>query len=98
MVRDTRSLPHAEYLRLAMGHRFCLVAPGDYPSTHKVAEAMALGGSGGCIPVFVVPEQAGGRAGHPTCRACSPSVGGSTTAPSRTSCPSRGPGPTLPPS
>ena len=26
--RDTRRLPHAEYLRLAMLHRFCLVAPG----------------------------------------------------------------------
>ena len=38
-----------------MQHRFCLVAPGDYPSTHKVSEALVLGGAGGCIPVFVVP-------------------------------------------
>eukprot|EP00966_Prymnesium_polylepis_P111392 2576318-Prymnesium_polylepis.1 len=55
MARDTRRLPHAEYLALAMSHRFCLVAPGDYPSTHKITEAMALGGAGGCIPVFVLP-------------------------------------------
>ena len=55
MARDTRRLPHAEYLTLAMSHRFCLVAPGDYPSTHKITEAMALGGAGGCIPVFVLP-------------------------------------------
>ena len=38
-----------------MSHRFCLVAPGDYPCTPKVSEAMALGAVGGCIPVFVVP-------------------------------------------
>ena len=55
MRRDTRRLPHPEYLRLAMSHRFCLVAPGDFVSTHKVSEAMALGGAGGCIPVFVLP-------------------------------------------
>ena len=57
MRRDTRRLPHPEYLRLAMSHRFCLVAPGDFVSTHKVSEAMALGAAGGCIPVFVLPNQ-----------------------------------------
>eukprot|EP00965_Chrysotila_dentata_P196172 6177420-Pleurochrysis_carterae.AAC.5 len=36
MVRDSRSLPHNEYLRTALHHRFCLVAPGDYVSTHKI--------------------------------------------------------------
>ena len=47
-------LSHAEYLALARSHRFCLVAPGDFVATHKITEAMALGGSGGCIPVFVL--------------------------------------------
>lgn len=55
MIRDTRRVPHGEYLSLAMSHRFCLIAPGDWVSTHKVTEAMALGGAGGCIPVFVAP-------------------------------------------
>ena len=55
MIRDTRRVPHHEYLALAMSHRFCLIAPGDWVSTHKVTEAMALGGAGGCIPVFVTP-------------------------------------------
>ena len=32
-----------------------IVAPGDFVSTHKITEAMALGGSGGCIPLFVLP-------------------------------------------
>ena len=59
MRRDSRRLPHPEYLALAMSHRFCLVAPGDFVSTHKVSEAMALGGAGGCIPVFVLPVAAG---------------------------------------
>lgn len=54
MVRDTRRLRHAEYLATAMRHRFCLVAPGDFASTHKVTEAMSIGGNGGCIPVFVL--------------------------------------------
>ena len=60
MRRDTRRLPHPEYLSQAMSHKFCLVAPGDFVSTHKVSEAMALGGAGGCIPVFVLPP-AGNR-------------------------------------
>lgn len=55
MLRDTRRVSHGEYLSLAMSHRFCLIAPGDWVSTHKVTEAMALGGAGGCIPVFVAP-------------------------------------------
>ena len=38
-----------------MSHRFCLIAPGDWVSTHKVSEAMAIGGAGGCIPIFVLP-------------------------------------------
>lgn len=56
MRRDTRRLSHAQYLALAMRHRFCLVAPGDFVSTHKASEAMAIGGVGGCVPVFVLPS------------------------------------------
>ena len=56
MQRDTRRLPHSQYLREAMRHRFCLVAPGDFVSTHKVSEAIALGGAGGCIPLLVLPS------------------------------------------
>ena len=56
-------LTHAAYLSLARSHRFCLVAPGDFVSTHKITEAMAIGGSGGCIPVFVLPATLRGRPG-----------------------------------
>jgi hypothetical protein len=66
MIRDTRQLGHADYLREAKGHRFCLVAPGDFVSSHKIAEAIAIGASGGCVPVFVLPEdfQPRARARH----------------------------------
>ena len=37
------------------------VAPGDYPSTHKISEAMAAGGAGGCIPIIVLPTTAARR-------------------------------------
>ena len=47
-------LSHEEYLAMTTSHKFCLVAPGDFVSTHKITEAMAVGGSGGCIPVFVL--------------------------------------------
>ena len=50
------------YLALAFSHRFCLVAAGDTPSTHKVSETVALGGVGGCIPVIVVPLALGRHA------------------------------------
>ena len=36
-----------------MAHKYCLVVPGDFPGTPKIAEMLALGGAGGCIPVFV---------------------------------------------
>ena len=58
-MRQSRRLAHAEYLRLAMRHRYCVVARGDFPSTHKITEALALGGSGGCIPLYVAPRVAG---------------------------------------
>jgi len=55
-------LPHGTYLSLARSHRFCLVAPGDFVSTHKITEVMAIGGSGGCIPVYVLARSTpGGR-------------------------------------
>ena len=57
MLLDTRRLSHAAYIAAAARHRFCLVAPGDFASTHKVTEAMAIGGAGGCIPVFVLNSQ-----------------------------------------
>jgi hypothetical protein len=55
MVRDTRRLSHTAYLDAARSHRFCVVAPGDFLSTHKISETLAIGGTGGCIPVFVLP-------------------------------------------
>ena len=47
--------PNDAYLGRAMAHRFCLVAPGDFWSTKKIAETVAIGGAGGCIPIIVVP-------------------------------------------
>jgi len=65
MMRDSRRLDHTAYLQHTMSHRFCLIAPGDFVSTHKISEAMALGGAGGCIPLFVIPaSRAGGNLGH----------------------------------
>lgn len=43
-----------EYLERAMGHKFCLVVQGDFPGTPKIAEMLAMGGAGGCVPVFVL--------------------------------------------
>ena len=43
-----------QYLREAMQHRFCLIARGDFPSTPKIAELLAVGAAGGCLPVFVL--------------------------------------------
>ena len=59
MRRDTRPLSSVEYLRQAMAHRFCVVAPGDNVASRKIAESIAVGGSGGCIPLIVVPESGG---------------------------------------
>ena len=66
MARSSRRLSHAEYLSHGLSHRFCLVAPGDFVSTHKITEAMAVGGAGGCIPVFVMPSKGLGRGGPQT--------------------------------
>ena len=46
MRRDTRPLTSAAYLQHAMAHRFCIVSPGDYISTPKVTEAIAIASAG----------------------------------------------------
>lgn len=43
-----------QYLRHTMQHRFCFIVRGDFPSTPKVAELLAVGAAGGCLPVFVL--------------------------------------------
>ena len=44
----------AEYLEQAMGHKYCLVVQGDFAGTPKIAEMLAMGGAGGCLPVFAL--------------------------------------------
>lgn len=57
MARDSaRRMDYATYLGHAASHRFCLVVPGDWAGTPKVSEMVAVGGAGGCIPVFVLPH------------------------------------------
>lgn len=43
-----------QYLQETMQHRFCIIARGDFPSTPKIAELLAVGAAGGCLPVFVL--------------------------------------------
>ena len=50
--------PHArlsfeDYTRAIGYHKFCVVAPGDTHSTHKLAETIVLGAHGGCIPLLL---------------------------------------------
>ena len=55
MDRDARKKwSETDYLSRSLGHRFCLVVQGDFPGTPKIAEMLAMGGAGGCIPVFVM--------------------------------------------
>ena len=55
MSRDVaRSGGRSQFLATAAGHRFCLIAQGDPGNTAKVTETIALGGSGGCIPLYVL--------------------------------------------
>ena len=55
MQRDVkRSGTRTHYLEAASGHRFCLIAQGDPGNTAKIGETLAIGGSGGCVPVFVL--------------------------------------------
>ena len=46
-------VPYEDYLALGMAHRFCLVAPGDDPTSKKIHESIAFAALGGCIPVFI---------------------------------------------
>lgn len=56
LARDSaESWSYERYLAAAMGHRFCLVAPGDLAGTPKITEMVAIGGAGGCIPVLLLP-------------------------------------------
>ena len=41
------------------------MARGDYVSTHKLSEAIALGSRGGCLPVIVVPTDRVSKKGKP---------------------------------
>ena len=54
MATGARSGNRTQFLTTAAKHRFCLVAQGDPGNTAKVVETLALGGAGGCIPVFVL--------------------------------------------
>ena len=57
MLRDTRRMSHADFLRESWRHRFCLVTPGDWDAASpKISESIAVGGAGGCIPVLIVPS------------------------------------------
>ena len=61
-------LGQEQYYREAMSHRFCVVAPGDDPSTRKLPEAVAAAAAGGCLPLIVAergPKGASVFAGLP---------------------------------
>lgn len=58
MAKSAVNLPAPQYFAHAMGHRFCLAAPGDFVSTPKITEYVAMGAAGGCLPLLVL-------AGHP---------------------------------
>jgi len=40
-----------QYVLAAHAHRFCVVSPGDTPSTRKVAETIVLAARGACLPL-----------------------------------------------
>ena len=54
MAASAVNLPPAHYFAHAMGHRFCMAAPGDFVSTPKITEYVAMGAAGGCLPVMVL--------------------------------------------
>ena len=58
MAAAARKLPQHKYYQLAMSHRFCVAAPGDFVSTPKITEFVALGAAGGCLPVLVIRGEA----------------------------------------
>ena len=45
--RTSRGLSRSDYFKAAMSHRFCVIAPGDFPSTPKITEFVAIGAAGG---------------------------------------------------
>ena len=55
-IFNSSKLTQSQYLNHAFNHEFCIVAPGDTLSTHKLAESIVVGGMGGCIPIIVVPS------------------------------------------
>ena len=54
MARSAVNLPSTAYFQHAMGHKFCVAAPGDFVSTPKITEYVAMGAAGGCLPLLVV--------------------------------------------
>ena len=54
MAKSAVNLGPAQYFQNAMGHKFCLAAPGDFVSTPKITEFVAMGAYGGCLPVLVL--------------------------------------------
>ena len=60
MAKSAVNLPPQRYFAHAMGHKFCLAAPGDFVSTPKITEFIAMGAYGGCLPVLVLT----GKPGH----------------------------------
>ena len=54
MAKSARNLPSAQYFANAMGHKFCVAAPGDFVSTPKITEYVAMGAAGGCLPLLVI--------------------------------------------
>lgn len=61
MEAATVELGTDEYAAHAMGHRFCLAAPGDYLTTPKFSEFALAAARGGCIPVLVLPDSSRSR-------------------------------------
>lgn len=60
MARSAVNLPAPRYFGHAMGHKFCMAAPGDFVSTPKITEYVAMGAYGGCLPILVLA----GRPSH----------------------------------
>jgi hypothetical protein len=54
MAKSAINLPSHKYYEHAMGHRFCVAAPGDFVSTPKITEYVAMGAAGGCLPLLVI--------------------------------------------
>ena len=53
VVEPPARLSLRDYIRAVESHKFCVVAPGDTHSTHKLAETITLGALGGCVPLLL---------------------------------------------